>query len=326
MKLIEKIAGFFENLTPRGLLGLSAAAGLLAFALVFIVLSNSGGKSGGGAKETIPMVKVVTAKVDIAPRTEIREEMLKVVEIPQSASPDDAVKEISAIVGKPARVAIMSGDVLTPKKVFPDKKSAGFPGMVPEDCRAVTLAIDDVTGVSGFALPGDYVDVMLISDKLQNGKITGEVVMQNVLLLGINKDTDGTSSSASKDDKDKGAASAGPKAVDKPATATLAVRPEEAVRLSVASQVGKLYLALRPFKPTNRYITDTTYDVTVDQGKAAQSAPQTSAPASSPAPVQSAPTARNSGGASSKPAAKTPKVDRGVDTVEVIRGTSSTKE
>lgn len=319
MNFTDRIASYFESMTPKRLLTLSLLAGFMAFFLVFMALS---GKSDQKAKDEInmTMVKVVTAKADIAPRDEIREETVRIMEVPQSAVPEDAVKEISSIVGKPAKVAIMSGDIITGRKLFPDKKAAGFPGMVPEDCRAISLAIDDVTGVAGFALPGDYVDVMLVSDKLHDGAVTGELVMQNVLLLAINKTADATRPVAPGKDKDKGD-SAHLKAMDNLATATLAVRPEEAVRLSVASKVGSLYLALRPFRPTNRYVMDTNYSINMDKAT-----PQTATPPPSvTAPAAASVSAPSSGGQTK--AAPARKADRGsVSAVEVIRGVQSTKE
>lgn len=329
MNFTDKISSFFESMTPKGLLAMSLTAGLLAFFLVFMALS---GKNEDAAKEKndMVMVKVVSAKTDIAPRAEIKEDMLRILEVPQGALPQDAMKEMAAIVGKPAKVAIMAGDIITQKKLFSDKKSAGFPGMIPEDCRAISLAIDDVTGVAGFALPGDYVDVMLVSDRLKDGAITGELVMQNVLLLGINKVTDPSKSASSSkdkkkdDDKEKSSGdSAQFKPMDNPATATLAVRPEEAVRLSVASKVGALYLALRPFRPTNRYVLDTNYSVTFE--KANQQAKNAPAPAPASAAVAAASAPAQSRSASSGKASAY-KPDRGVEKIEIIRGVQSTKE
>ena len=81
----------------------------------------------------------------------------------------------------------MQGDVLTDQKVLLDDKQAGFVGMIPPDCRAVSVAINDITGIAGFAKAGDYVDVMVVSDSREKNKVTGEILLQNVLLLAINK-------------------------------------------------------------------------------------------------------------------------------------------
>ena len=306
-KIADPVVNSLEKLTPRGLLLLSAAAGLLTFALIYMALSNVKPEAKVEDKPNLTLVKVVSAKADIPERAEIKEEFLRVMEVPQAAVPEDAVKVMSEVVGKPARTKIYSGDILTNRKIFPDQKEAGFPGIIPADCRAISLQIDDVTGVAGFALPGDYVDVMLVSEKLQDGRVTGEVVMQNVLLLSINKIAEQLEAGGG-NDKDKKASSKIP-SVENPATATLAVHPEEAVRLTVAAQVGKIYLALRPFRPSNRYITDTTYAIDLSRGSAAPA--PTPAPTPAPAPA----------------AAYTPPADapgpsyESTSGIEVIRGT-----
>ena len=290
------------------------AAGLLTFVLIYWSLSHL---LAGSEKEKEPqappvkMVKVVQAKTDIKAREQLKENMLQLVETPENLVPEGAIREIQGLAGRPARVAIMSGDVLTERKLYRDVKSSGFTGVIPPDCRAVSVAVNDVTGVSGFMQPGDYVDVMLVTEKLDNNRISGEVILQNVLLLGINSMTERAENQGQKskdgDGKDKEqAASAG-----KPATATLAVRSEEEIRLAVATKAGEIYLALRPYKPQNKYMLDTEYSYS--KGRAAQTttpAPaRTAAPA--PAPVQSAnPPAYSS--------------DSGGD-MEIIRGTKSTR-
>ena len=286
-KIADVIVNSLEKLTPRGLLLLSAAAGLLTCALIYMVLSNVKPDAKVEDKPDLTMVKVVSAKADIPERTELKEEFLRVMEVPQAAVPEDAVKEMSEVLGKPTRTKIYSGDILTGRKVFPDQKEAGFPGIIPSDCRAVSLQIDDVTGVAGFALPGDYVDVMLVSEKLQDGRVTGEVVMQNVLLLSINKIAEPVAAGGGEKDKEK--KSSRIPAIDNPATATLAVHPEEVIRLTVAAQVGKVYLALRPFRPSNRYITDTTYALDLSRGNPTPTPAPTPAPAPAYTPPASAP-------------------------------------
>ncbi len=97
-KIMGSIVGAVESMTPRGLLLLTAAAGLLAFGLFYLVLSNvSPGKSAESVPDTA-MVKVVAAKRDIPVRTELKEEMLHVVELPQSVVPGDAIKDVATVV------------------------------------------------------------------------------------------------------------------------------------------------------------------------------------------------------------------------------------
>ena len=60
----------------------------------------------------------------------------------------------------------------------------------------------DVTGVAGFAQPGDYVDVMLVSGNVEPHKVVSELILQNVLLLAINKSVDNTSTAPPPQQKD----------------------------------------------------------------------------------------------------------------------------
>jgi len=318
-KVAESIMEFIEGMTPRGLLLLSAVAGLLAFGLFFLVLSSIMPDKGPENRPDMAMVKVVTVKRDIPVRTELKEEMLQVIEMPKSAVPEDAIKDINVVLGKPVRSMIFKGDILTGRKLFPDQKEAGFTGTIPANCRAISLAIDDVTGVAGFALPGDYVDVMTVSDKVKDGKVTGEILLQNVLLLSINKITDAANAGGEKDKNNKDGGKT--QAVDSLATATLAVLPEEALRLMVASQTGKVYLVLRPFRPAEPYIIDTNYTITLNQGKKAETAPAApmpvSAPVSAPAPAYTPPAESYSGSYDASYA--------GGSSIEVIRGTQFSK-
>lgn len=331
----EKINRFLtdlsEKITYRHWVFLAGAASLILGLLVFA------GLNGMGANEEVKPVDsihVVVAKQDIAPKTIIKESMVEVREVPASMVSDDAVREVSDIVNKPAKVEILKDDIISTRKVLMDITMAGFTGDIPPECRAISIAITDVTGVAGFAKPGDYVDVMLIAKG--DEKMTGRIVLQDVLLLAINKNTeqkqkaagDGSSgdtkktgdSADSKNQSDKESADAAKdEAISDLATATLALLPEDALKLITEAQEGTLYLALRPYKPRDKFTTDTRYIHYSTTKTAKSSGTRTATPApAAPAAVrqavqQSIPV--------STPAPKAP-----VGGVEVIRGTTSTRE
>ena len=307
-KVGEKLTSAMEGLTPRQLLMLAGGAGILAFLLFYLCLSGMSKDNAPPEAPKTHMVKVVQAKSDIPARTQLRESMLQVAEIPSNLAPEGIATDIGSLVGKPTRVAIMSGDVITNRKLFASIKDAGFTGTIPADRRAVTVGVDDVTGVAGLAKAGDFVDVMLISEKLENNRIKGEIILQNVLLLGINQTTErhDVPSNAQGDDKAKGQKQNAPEV--KPATATLAVRPEEELRLAVAVQAGRIYLALRPYKPSNMYVLDTDYSLSKGQNRTPQSAIPQTPPQTRPAP-------------SVGPAAP---ADAGAQ-MEIIRGTKASR-
>lgn len=334
----EKINRFLtdlsEKITYRHWVFLAGAASLILGLLVFA------GLNGMGANEEVKPVDsihVVVAKQDIAPKTIIKESMVEVREVPASMVSDDAVREVSDIVNKPAKVEILKDDIISTRKVLMDITMAGFTGDIPPECRAISIAITDVTGVAGFAKPGDYVDVMLIAKG--DEKMTGRIVLQDVLLLAINKNTeqkqkaagDGSSgdtkktgdSADSKNQSDKESADAAKdEAISDLATATLALLPEDALKLITEAQEGTLYLALRPYKPRDKFTTDTRYIhySTTKTAKSSGTRTATPAPAASAAPAAVRQAVQQSIPVST-PAPKAP-----VGGVEVIRGTTSTRE
>lgn len=344
MKPVERIREFLGKITYRQWVVAAGVVSILLGLMVYFAMSGDDEKAS--EKPQTNLVQVVAAKQDIPERTVVKEDMLKVVEVPSELVPEGAFHDVADAVDHPTSTAIQQGDIMTSRKVYVDIRMAGFTGIIPPDCRAVTIPINDVTGVSGFAHPGDYVDIMIISGTKENG-INGRIILQDVLLLGINRTADlpntptGDSSKKDGDKKDDASAqnvgNVNTKASsDTMATATVALKPADALKLAAASQEGTLYLVLRPFKPRDMYTFDTDY-AGVPQGNgqqtAAPSAPQ-SAPAPAPSAPQSAPSAPSysggSGGSgysapssSGSSASSMPVLGR---TIEVIRGVTSTRE
>lgn len=344
MKPVERIREFLDKITYRQWVVAAGVVSILLGLMVYFAMSGDDEKAS--EKPQTNLVQVVAAKQDIPERTVVKEDMLKVVEVPSELVPEGAFHDVADAVEHPTSTAIQQGDIMTSRKVYVDIRMAGFTGIIPPDCRAVTIPINDITGVSGFAHPGDYVDIMIISGTKENG-INGRIILQDVLLLGINRTADlpntptGDSSKKDGDKKDDASAqnvgNVNTKASsDTMATATVALKPADALKLAAASQEGTLYLVLRPFKPRDMYTFDTDY-AGVPQGNgqqtAAPSAPQ-SAPAPAPSAPQSAPSAPSysggSGGSgysapssSGASASSMPVLGR---TIEVIRGVTSTRE
>ena len=268
------------------------AVGVSCLLGILVYLSLSSVETAAKDTNQVEMVKVVVAKQDIPERTIIKDNMLKVVEMPVDVVPAEAVRDVSEITGNPTSVAIQQGDIMTTKKIFTDVRMAGFTGTIPANCRAVSVAITDITGVSGFAKPGDFVDVMVVSGT-KDGGFKGEILLQNVQLLAINKigsqGAEGEKDSKSSDNNGEEAAIKG--SSDAMATATLALPLDEALKVATASQKGTIYLVLRPVAPTDIFTINTDYMIPGERGAnpaPQNSAPAASAPASTPAPAAAA--------------------------------------
>lgn len=243
--------------------------------------------------EKAMMIQVVVAKQNIPERTILKEEMLKVIEVPADIVPQGAYTSVSEASEHPASMAIQQGDIVTDKKVYADVRMAGFTGTIPPNCRAVSVAITDITGMSGFAKAGDYVDIMLITGSKEDG-VKGEVLMQNVLLLGINKvgeeaaRTSGGSEEKKTDSKEKNQPEGNIQGTrDDMKTATLALPLDQALKLAVSSQKGLIYLVLRPYQPADLFTLDKEFFLPGDKKEPVkaekQEVPEAPAPRTVPA-------------------------------------------
>ena len=321
MKLFKmfNLSDIGEKISYKYWIILAAGVSLLLGLMVFL---NLGDKDSKPASPTgLEMVQVVVATQDITPKTTIQSGMVKTKSLPRDMVPEGAITKLEEVVGKPANIQIMKDDIITSKKILSDPKMAGFIGMIPPDCRAVTISINDVTGVAGFARPGDYVDIMVVSGDSNSQRVTSNILLQNIMLLAINKstvkETPSTSQAKSGDTSKDSQLNAVQVTNTALATATLAVTPKDALKLVTGAHSGTLYLVLRPYKPRNTFISTPEYS------KFNAKANQPPAPANTGQPAYSAPAAPPQAAPQAAPA---PAPARTYGGIEIIRGTTVTRE
>ena len=299
-----------ERFTPRQLLAGAAAIGMLVVLMVYGTLTHIESSMKVAQPKPVKLIKVVVAKTDIPRGAIIQKDMLKVKEFVEDSLPKGTAKDVAEFINLPTKMEIFAGDIVTTDKVFTDSRQAGFIGMIPEDCRAVTIPINNVTGIAGLLKAGDRVDIILLLNSDEGGT-KSTVLMQNVLLLSVNRDaeqnlaTESKSSapketSASMDLESVGTENPNEESmaesivrnvtgVRRPptgggvGTATLALHPDEITRVIAASTIGRIYLALRPLKPRgdSMFIRETDYYTATNSS--APPAPKTPPPP--PVPV-----------------------------------------
>ena len=217
------------SLIVGGILALVAVGGLTYY------LRTT--QSPAAPSTNIDVGNVVVAVNDLPFGTHLGRDQLTVVAWPLSSMPADAfhsVEEVFAgsqgfdrIVLKP----VDKGEPVLKSRISGFGAKATLSRQVPAGMRAVSIRVDDVSGVAGFILPGDRVDVML-THRLQgaspDASLVTDIILQNVQILGIDQLSD--------QDREKPVVAR---------TATVAVTPEDAQKLALAQQAGTLGLALR---------------------------------------------------------------------------------
>jgi pilus assembly protein CpaB len=206
---------------------------------------------------------------------------------------------------------------------------AGLSLSVPAGMRAVTVAVDSITGVGGFLQLGDKVDVLVTMDT--GTRVVTKTVLQDIVVLGVgaeaqlpNAATQKTGTAAAAENKP--AADNTPKPMP---SVTLAVTPEQAQDLVLSVKKGTIHLALRP-KSDNQLValplaTNTTVlGVDLTQPAPAAAAGQGGTPASGATPATTTPgTPGAAPGAPAAPGVVGAAAQPGRSGVEVFRGTSS---
>jgi pilus assembly protein CpaB len=135
------------------------------------------------------------------------------------------------VIGRGLVLPMVQNEPFFELKLASKDAGAGLPPAIPQGLRAVSVKVNEVIGVAGYALPGTHVDVVAtVSPTQQATDMTSKVILTNVLVIAagtkIERDTE------------KGK----PMAVS---VVTLLVDPEQAERLTLASTEGKIQLALR---------------------------------------------------------------------------------
>src|SRR5437867_3257167 len=176
-------------------------------------------------------VGVVVASQTVPVGTSIERAALKIVPWPKEFQPDGAVHEVDAVVGKLARATIEKNQPLAESLVVAQGTGL-MPLLISEGMRAMSVKVDNVTGVSGFITPSSRVDV-LVSGNPDGGsqEQRSKVILQNIRVLAT-----GTSIEQRND-----------KPVEVP-TVTLLVSPEDAEKLTLATRQEPVRLALRNYQ------------------------------------------------------------------------------
>ena len=216
---------------PGNLLLLAIVIGALASALVYRHLRALRSEIEA-ARQTAPgTVDIVVASDTIPAGGRIGEQQVKVVGWPETLVPDGAIKDTKAVVNAVARVTIEKNQPIN-QSLLLGQGAEVLPLMIPEGMRAMSVRVDDVTGVSGFITPNSRVDVLIAGSPGGEGNEgqRSKLVLQNIRVLAIGKSI----------------AQAQDKPVEVP-TVTLLVSPEDAERLTLATRYEPVRLALRNY-------------------------------------------------------------------------------
>ena len=213
------------NKTLRSLLSIGIAL-LAALAAVLLAARWS-------ARSAIDMRHIAVAAAEIQPGTRLRPDMLQLLPWPASSLPPGTYTELSVLDGRVTRVALARGEPVQDARLAQPGATGGLSALVAHGKRAMTVRVNDVVGVAGFALPGNFVDILVSTQDERRAPgerelAISKLVLERILVLAVAQEA--------------GQGDTRPKVVN---AVTLEVTPAEAEQLDLARSVGQLSLVLR---------------------------------------------------------------------------------
>lgn len=219
-------------------LALAIVLGLVAMKVARDVMSQRNGGSAQAAK----MTDVVVLKNDLMAGTALKAEDVMIGKMTGEVSSESIFRNLSDVEGRVISVPMFKGQPVVENLLKPKGTGEGLQALVPEGMRAITVEINEFSGLAGFLLPGCRVDVVAtISGESSNDNMVSRTIVQNVLVsaLGQRHQND---PSADKSEQIK--------------SVTLIVQPKEAEAIELAAATGRPRLVLRSSGDTDQKPSD----------------------------------------------------------------------
>jgi pilus assembly protein CpaB len=170
---------------------------------------------------------VVVTAADLTYGVKLERTMVSLARYPKDAIPAGGFSSIDSVVGQTTKVFMSAREPITATKL--SSRGGGLSMLVRPNMRAASVEVNQVSGVSGFVLPGDRVDVLITVDPLHNSEnALTRTLLQNIEVLAAGQKTQ--------------------QADNKPITVqavTLLVNPPGAEVLAHAQHEGEIHLVLR---------------------------------------------------------------------------------
>jgi pilus assembly protein CpaB len=226
-----------------GIMGLLITAiGVVAF----VGLQPSGQQQAAAAPQR--MVSVIVAAHTLRPGSLLAPGDLAARDMPESALPIgariDSTDARNALVGAMVRQTLGEKDPIVGDDVLRPGDRGFLAAVLAPGTRAVSVAVDAVSGEAGLIWPGDRVDLILTQemnnpDQTPGHRVAGEVVLGDVRVIAVDQQlVQGGQASGLLDGRQPNAR-----------TITLEVTPINAARIAVATRLGKLQVVLRSAEP-----------------------------------------------------------------------------
>ena len=178
------------------------------------------------------------AKANISLGEALTPNHIKLAPWPKATMPPGSLRSLKDAEGRLARTTMFAGEPVLDSKLAPAGQGGLMPVLIPVGKRAVSIIVEQATQKSGFVVPNSRVDVLVTMAGTGWRLRKSRIVLQDVTVLAADMTVE------MKDNK--------PVTMT---TVTMALSPEEAERLALSQNQGRVTLALRNLQDTARVST-----------------------------------------------------------------------
>lgn len=168
----------------------------LVVAIIFAVVAAklgkdfmARGKSGSGT--ALKMTKVVVAKENVAPGSVLKETDIQLRDMPSDGLPQYTFTQTSEVLGRVAMTQLVKGQAVLETLLAPKGAAGGAQAMIPEGMRAVTLEVNEFSGVAGLLTPGCKVDVVqtirATEKSNEAGNMIAKTIVENLRVIAVGR-------------------------------------------------------------------------------------------------------------------------------------------
>lgn len=205
---------------------------------------------------------ILVASRDIYPGEKINDSMLKELDVNEESYIEKGINNKDELMNKVAREKILEGETIPSQRLVQDGETS-LPFLIPEGKRAISLAIDEFSGVADLIHPDDFVDIYVTVDektidmndqKIVYPQIT-TLLLQNVQVMAVSKQVEKPETEREE--------------IPSKYAVTLAVSATDGEKLVLADEMGNIKLALRGIQDDSINLTPgiIRQDLVTEKGK-----------------------------------------------------------
>lgn len=176
---------------------------------------------------------IVVANADLRPGTFLNAQNVAVRDLPKAFLSSEAIPadRWSNVAGRVLAHAVRSGEPILLSHLAQDL-NAGFSAQLAPGMRALTFPVDEQSSISGMLAPGDHIDLFFTT--MNKNETVTLPLLANVPVIATGVRT-ATNQALIRNKQDVGSYR----------TVTVSVTPEDAAKITLAQDAGKVTITLR---------------------------------------------------------------------------------